>query len=152
MLIFVASLVASLSAAVAQASPLPLTSTLHFAFGKAGLPMRFVDCQQEGGQCRHDLDRGAYVMVVGNGTGTPVEEVAAYFAPSRPGAAHAISFLLAAAKVFSPNASPKERGQLVDRLVTASASTQRGEVTFMGVRYVLRASNGQDIRVYVTLP
>ena len=130
----------------------PLTNSLHFAYQRASGPaMRFIDCDKDAGSCRHDMDRGAYVIATGDGKGTPIDELAAYFGPDKPGAAQATLFVMASMKLFSPSTSESIRGAAVRQIVESAATSRRGEVTLNGVKYVLRGSDGNDIRVYVTL-
>jgi hypothetical protein len=134
-------------------SLVPIAGRLHFAFQKIGGPqMRFVDCKQEAGACRHDLDRGAYVLARGNGEHAPVEEIAAYFGADKPGAAQATIFVMSSMKLLSPSASERSRGDALKKIVNDAATSRRGEVIVAGIKYVLRASDGNDIRVYITLP
>jgi hypothetical protein len=131
----------------------PLAGSVHFAYQKIGGPsMQFVDCKQEGGACRHNMDRGAYVLAAGDGARSPVSEIAGYFGPDKPGAAQATLFMMASMKLFSPSVADRARGEALQKVVDSAAATRRGEVLLGGVKYVLRSSDGNDIRVYVTLP
>lgn len=98
------------------------------------------------------------LLARGEGGHGSVEEISAYLPRDSNDRERSTRSVLTATKVittlmavFNPGVAAKERGKVVMALMEgATSSSRRGEVNLGGVRYVLSATQGDNLRVYVT--
>lgn len=116
--------------------------------------LSFVGCGTERGVygCIYSAPPATKIVAAGDHRGDAITEVAAYLPPVKRSGLDVTSLAGLFVATFSPQLDRKASADLVKRLVSDAASARRrGEVAVGGVKYVLRANDGTDLRLYVTL-
>lgn len=120
------------------------------AAAKLGVSMRAGIPNCGSAICDYDLAPRGRLSIVYSGAAKSVDEIAAYFDPNPRGGLDAIDaakILLAIVATDQPR--PLRDAALQSLLKSATGDRRDGEVTLGRWRYVVRPSDGRDIRLYV---
>lgn len=142
-------------AVVTQVSALPGASRFQTSFNgvakKHGVPLRAAPAKCDGSLCKYDLSPRGHISVSYGDSTKRIDEVSAYFSPDVVGGEDAIGAVNVLIRVFSPELSEQTKRAAVDAILAGATGSRRdGEITLGKRRYVMRPSDGRDIRLYVT--
>ena len=100
--------------------------------------------------CNYNLSPRGALWVGYTGNNRAIDEIAAYFDPDARGGHDALEAIAVLIAVVGSDQPPSVRSDALKVLVGSATSALRdGEITLSRWRYVLRPSDGRDIRIYV---
>lgn len=117
---------------------------------RASLPAQATKPECKSGICEYQLSPRGRLSVLYSGDRKTIDEVAAYFSPDPAGGNDAVIVANVLIRVFGSSAPETVRRAAIEQLFAGATGAQRdGETSIGGWRYVLRPSDGRDIRLYV---
>ena len=123
---------------------------------KSDLALQSVGCSTV--ECEFGAVPDLRLLARGEGSHGDIIEISAYLPRDAADRARSTRSVLTATSVvatliaiFNPVVSPTDRGKAVMALMEGAAGpTRRGEIALGGVKYVLSATQGDNLRIYVT--